>query len=490
MKKIIWILLGLTLLLTGCNKDTIRADRIVLIAELPNTEEFTINGVYVDIGIAYNVLFEFQITQKFNPNIFSYNKQWVLFSGSTYWIFDKEILDEIAGRAGIILQSNMRLPFWQEWGGKIIIIGFIIILMFWFNLKIWSNIKKNIPPKKIKTIFDDSEEHNQAELIFLKYYKIKMINSFPVEYELKSAHSGIMTIPAGNICITLDYDNRSIWNELLFKITQGAFSGHSVTYGNNWEAKGIIEAGKKYIIKTLKDYKNNTTVTSLVPADNDAEIKEYLGKVQDDSITSIKTYNSCKESASLLLSEKKYDEVILKCNEMLKLFSIDDFTFNCRGNAFLNKGEFESAVKDFDMAISLNPKNAVYYNDRGSCYFEKQMYDEAIKDFSECIKSNPGIAVIYINRAFCFHDILQYDEAIKDFSEAIRLEPDNDIAYFSRGLSYSNTGKHDLALEDISKAIELYPHSSNYYNNRAEIYEKLGNKEMAAVDFEKAQAVK
>ncbi|MDR0663363.1 MAG: hypothetical protein LBF80_04705 [Spirochaetaceae bacterium] len=52
-KLVLGVLLFFGFVLIGCKSDS-RGDKISLIAELPDTAEYTIDGVFVDIGIVYN----------------------------------------------------------------------------------------------------------------------------------------------------------------------------------------------------------------------------------------------------------------------------------------------------------------------------------------------------------------------------------------------------------------------------------------------------
>lgn len=50
------------------------------------------------------------------------------------------------------------------------------------------------------------------------------------------------------------------------------------------------------------------------------------------------------------------------------------------------KGQIESAIKDFDKAIELDPSLAEAYYDRGLAYSELNQYEKAIKDYDKAIE--------------------------------------------------------------------------------------------------------
>ena len=54
--------------------------------------------------------------------------------------------------------------------------------------------------------------------------------------------------------------------------------------------------------------------------------------------------------------------------------------FHNRGNAFRIKLEYDRAIKDYDQAIKLDPKDNDLYVDRGWAYHQKGDFDRAIED--------------------------------------------------------------------------------------------------------------
>ncbi|MDR0304925.1 MAG: tetratricopeptide repeat protein [Chitinispirillales bacterium] len=63
---------------------------------------------------------------------------------------------------------------------------------------------------------------------------------------------------------------------------------------------------------------------------------------------------------------------------------------NNRGVEYLNKGDYDRAIADFNEAIRIDPNNAIVRGNRGNAYFMKNDYDRAIADFKEAIKLNPN----------------------------------------------------------------------------------------------------
>ena len=61
-------------------------------------------------------------------------------------------------------------------------------------------------------------------------------------------------------------------------------------------------------------------------------------------------------------------------------------------------GQYESAIEDYENAISLNPNYANAYNNRGNVRLMLNQYAAAIMDFDKSINLNSDYAEAYANR--------------------------------------------------------------------------------------------
>ena len=62
------------------------------------------------------------------------------------------------------------------------------------------------------------------------------------------------------------------------------------------------------------------------------------------------------------------------------------------------KGDYDRAIKDYDRAIQLDPKNVFAYRNRGIAYENKGDHDRAIQDYDRAIQLDPKDAVAYALR--------------------------------------------------------------------------------------------
>ncbi len=66
------------------------------------------------------------------------------------------------------------------------------------------------------------------------------------------------------------------------------------------------------------------------------------------------------------------------------------------GNDYLEKGELDRAISEYDQAIQLDPNLAAAYIERGFAYIDKGEFNRAISDFDQAIQLNPDDAKAYI----------------------------------------------------------------------------------------------
>ena len=138
------------------------------------------------------------------------------------------------------------------------------------------------------------------------------------------------------------------------------------------------------------------------------------------------------------------------------------------GNAAYGDGRYEAAVDAFTRAIlagDLEPSAlAVTFNNRGVAYSELGDYDRAIADYGEALALAPGDAttirnlrIAHIRRAAAAARLGDRAAAQADYDRAIQLEPAHPLAYLRRGQLALERGDRAAAIADLTRARELDP---------------------------------
>ncbi len=96
-----------------------------------------------------------------------------------------------------------------------------------------------------------------------------------------------------------------------------------------------------------------------------------------------------------------------------------------RGQASAAKGDFKTALTDFNIAALMAPDTASIYMDRGLVNFNLKDYEATTADYSKAIELDPTNAKAYFNRALSLEVLGKVDEAYADFKKSVQLDPAN-----------------------------------------------------------------
>jgi tetratricopeptide (TPR) repeat protein len=98
-----------------------------------------------------------------------------------------------------------------------------------------------------------------------------------------------------------------------------------------------------------------------------------------------------------------------------------------RGDAYFGKEAWASAIQDYWKAVSedVDNENAKYvYLNRGWAYLNANDPESAIKDFDRTISIDPKLADAYFGRGNAWLKKADPQRALADAKEALKLKPD------------------------------------------------------------------
>jgi tetratricopeptide (TPR) repeat protein len=159
-------------------------------------------------------------------------------------------------------------------------------------------------------------------------------------------------------------------------------------------------------------------------------------------------------SGFIKLNQADFEEAIADFDIVLSLQPNDKAWFY-KGRALMGLRKFPEAVAQYTLAIGQNPQFFYAYNNRGNVLFQMEQYQAAADDFTAAIDINPDYVFAYNNRGNAYFKLNDYQAAIDDYNKAIVLRPDYGFAYLNRGITYEVTGQMDKACADWQKAAEL-----------------------------------
>ncbi|HEX3549346.1 MAG TPA: tetratricopeptide repeat protein [Candidatus Elarobacter sp.] len=157
-----------------------------------------------------------------------------------------------------------------------------------------------------------------------------------------------------------------------------------------------------------------------------------------------------------------------------------------RAQELFHERKFREAVAALDAYIDQHPRDARAIVLRGDAKADLGQNADALKDYNMAIGINPDYQYAYVTRC---ETRLQLDDAkgaLSDCDTAIRLDPTDALAYEDRGDVHFQSEAYQLALDDYDKAIAAGRTGAYVYAARCDSERLVGQRARAKPDCEKA----
>jgi tetratricopeptide (TPR) repeat protein len=156
------------------------------------------------------------------------------------------------------------------------------------------------------------------------------------------------------------------------------------------------------------------------------------------------------------------------------------------GAAYQEQGRLDDAVKEYKMAINLEPDFVKAHHNMGLAYERQGRLDDSIKEYQTAIKLKPDYPIIHSNLGVAYQKQGRLDDAIKEFQTAINLAPDYADAHNNLGAAYQEQGRLDDAIKEFQTAINLAPDNANAHFNLGLVYQKQGRLDDSIKEYQTA----
>jgi tetratricopeptide (TPR) repeat protein len=156
------------------------------------------------------------------------------------------------------------------------------------------------------------------------------------------------------------------------------------------------------------------------------------------------------------------------------------------GNAYMSRGLTNQAIKQYQVALKINPYYLHAYNSLGKAFQSKELLDTAITYYEYVLKLKNDFPDGHINLGNAYQLKGLHDEAIREYKIALQFQPDSPEAHNNLGLAFQSKGLYEIAIRQYQKAIELSPDFSKAHKNIGFAYFVKGNKNTAIQHLEYA----
>ena len=162
--------------------------------------------------------------------------------------------------------------------------------------------------------------------------------------------------------------------------------------------------------------------------------------------------------AEALFRLGRFEEVITAFERYLETGKPLESVYRGRGLARTELGQYPGAIEDFTKALELHPTSAVQAY-RGWTYLVADAPKLALRDFELAIELDPKNADAYNGRGFARAKLGRHPEAVKDAAEALRLGPPSARLFYNAARTYAQCPNPypRRALELIRQALSSLP---------------------------------
>jgi superkiller protein 3 len=147
--------------------------------------------------------------------------------------------------------------------------------------------------------------------------------------------------------------------------------------------------------------------------------------------------------------------------------NIQDHVFS--GNKFVQDKKYHEAVREYETAVRLDPKNANANLLLGLTLANTGDLDRAAQYSTAAVALEPSYSGYY-NLGLIYANQEKYDLAIEAYEKAVKLNPNSYQAWYQMGLVYSTALKFDKAVEAYEKAVQLNPKFASAYQGLGSAY--------------------
>jgi len=178
--------------------------------------------------------------------------------------------------------------------------------------------------------------------------------------------------------------------------------------------------------------------------------------------------------------------------------------YNSWGNMLEDRKEYNKAIEKYEMAVGLDPSDAMVYDDWGVAIDDQNQdhdakkLEAAIEKFQTAVKLDPKSAGAYLNWAIVIDEqntnkegeqyraAKEYQAAIEKFQTSIKLDPKDAHAHKNLGDVYHKGEDYADADAEYRKATELDPKYSLAFKNWGDMFLAQRNYPEAIDKYRKA----
>lgn len=181
-----------------------------------------------------------------------------------------------------------------------------------------------------------------------------------------------------------------------------------------------------------------------------------------------------------IIEEKRFQDSIAQLNKVNKNFKESRDAFNSAID-LLNSAIYEDALKEFNIAISIDSLFYHAYFNRGKTNVILENHDDAINDFKQCfLLDNTQLKSLY--EIASIYKILNREISSQIYDSILSIDPNQYHALYEKGLLLFIENKIEEAIDMFTKSLSISKQARTY-NDRASCYRLLEKYDKAISDY-------
>lgn len=286
---------------------------------------------------------------------------------------------------------------------------------------------------------------------------LPMLNIIPIANIMAERY---LYLPSIGFCTIITYILTSIWKRAQIFFSPGGI----LQVGGYTKGRGVLQYAPSSLLLLLLvvPYSLFTVTRSRVWRDP----LTFWSKTVEDSPGSARAHNNL---GMIFHQEGKTDSAIREFQTAVALEPDPEYHHNL-GMAYQQKGLKEEALREYRVVLAVNPSSAITHNNIGNLLIDKGCFDEGISKFKEAVRLKPHYYDAHYNLGLAYFKKGLLDDSLDAFKRALHYEPDHAEAHSCLGTVYANKGSFDEAIMEFKETLRLQPNYASAYKNLGMIY--------------------
>lgn len=208
-------------------------------------------------------------------------------------------------------------------------------------------------------------------------------------------------------------------------------------------------------------------------------LKRHLGADEHRLHRSVLLYNIAQVNSA----NRSYEDAVRNYSVAIEMDPNYSEYYNERGSVFLKMGRLAEALADYRRAIETSPPYSEVWANLGQAYRLLGQWPEAKAAYERAIELVPGQALALVGLAQVLDALGDSTGALARYTAALAEDPNQPLVLANRAALFYEQGKYPESLADLDQALLLAPDNADLYLNRAVVAAELGMDERARQDL-------